>query len=91
LQQRLLAIVPDELSGHALGLHSAGMLTTQALAAALAGTLAQALPPAAVMTVLAAASVAVTLVMARRLRAGDRWLATETTATAGASSGQAVG
>ena len=75
LQQRLLAIVPDELSGHALGLHSAGMLTVQALAAALAGTLAEVLPPAAVMSLLAAASVAVTLVMAPRLRAGDRWLA----------------
>jgi MFS family permease len=80
LQQRLLAIVPDELSGHTLGLHSAGMLTTQALAAALAGALAEVLPPATAMTVLAAASVAVTLAMARRLRAGDRWLATAGTA-----------
>jgi MFS family permease len=83
LQQRLLAIVPDELAGHTLGLHSAGMLTTQALAAVLAGTLAEALPPATVMTVLAAASLLITLVMAPRLRTGDRWLRTATATAAG--------
>ena len=33
-----MALTPDELSGHALGLHSAGMLTMQGVAAALAGS-----------------------------------------------------
>lgn len=76
LQHRLLAIVPDELAGHALGLHSAGMLTLQALAAALAGALAETMPPATVMTLLASASVLITLAMAPWLRPGDHWLAT---------------
>jgi predicted MFS family arabinose efflux permease len=63
LQDRLLAVTPDELHGQALGLHTSGMLTMQAVGAALAGALAQSLPPADVMTVLAVASVAVTLAL----------------------------
>ncbi|MGH3402746.1 MAG: MFS transporter [Streptosporangiaceae bacterium] len=63
LQDRLLAVTPDDLHGQALGLHSSGMLTMQAVGAALAGALAQWLPPADVMTVLAVASVAVTLAL----------------------------
>jgi hypothetical protein len=39
LQQRLMALTPDELSGHALGLHSSGMLTMQGAGAALAGAI----------------------------------------------------
>ncbi|MFD9034112.1 MFS transporter [Streptomyces sp. NPDC059567] len=58
-QERLLALVPDELSGHALGLHSSGMLALQGLSAALAGAVAQVTSPAVAMTVLAAASLAV--------------------------------
>ncbi|MFF4145366.1 MFS transporter [Streptomyces sp. NPDC001698] len=66
LQQRLVELTPAELSGHALGLHSSGMLTLQGVAAAAAGALAQAASPAAAMGVLATASVTVTLVLARR-------------------------
>ncbi|WP_217143915.1 MFS transporter [Streptomyces sp. AC627_RSS907] len=62
-QERLVALTPDELSGHALGLHSAGMLTAQGVAAALAGTVAQFTSPATAMTVMALASLAVTLTL----------------------------
>ncbi|MEU9861430.1 MFS transporter [Streptomyces sp. NPDC047971] len=58
-QERLLALVPDELRGHALGLHSAGMPALQGLSAALAGAVAQLTSPAVAMTVLAAVSLAV--------------------------------
>lgn len=72
-QERLMALVPDQLAGHALGLHSAGMLTLQGLSAALAGTLAQLTSPATAMTVMAAASLAVTasLVASSRRHAPD--------------------
>jgi hypothetical protein len=62
-QERLMALVPDELSGHALGLHSAGMLTLQGVSASLAGTVAQLTSPATGMTVMATASLAVTLAL----------------------------
>ncbi|MGC9494909.1 MFS transporter [Streptomyces sp. WG7] len=62
-QERLVALTPGELSGHALGLHSAGMLTMQGVAAVLAGTVAQFSSPATAMTVMAAASLAVTLTL----------------------------
>ncbi|MFF2849886.1 MFS transporter [Streptomyces sp. NPDC058001] len=68
LQDRLMALTPDELSGHALGLHSAGMLTMQGVGAALAGTVAQVTSPATAMAVMAGLSVAVTVVLARGLR-----------------------
>jgi MFS family permease len=74
LQQRLLAIIPDALSGHALGLHSSGMLSMQAIAAVIAGGLAEATSPATAMTVLATASVLVTLALTPQLRIGDRSL-----------------
>jgi predicted MFS family arabinose efflux permease len=63
-QERLPALIPDELSGHALGLHTAGMLTMQGMSAALAGGIAQLASPGTAMTVMAAASVAVTLTLA---------------------------
>ncbi|CAM5643305.1 Integral membrane protein OS=Streptomyces glaucescens OX=1907 GN=SGLAU_14805 PE=4 SV=1 [Streptomyces glaucescens] len=68
-QERLVALTPGELSGHALGLHSAGMLTMQGVSAGLAGALAQLTSPGVAMTAMAAASVAVTGVLARGLRA----------------------
>ena len=68
LQQRLMALTPEDLSGHALGLHSSGMLTMQGLGAALAGTVAQHVAPATTMTIMAAASVTVTLILAPGLR-----------------------
>jgi MFS family permease len=63
LQERLMALTPGELSGHALGLHSSGMLTMQGLAAALAGALAQQTSPETAMAVLAAISAATTLAL----------------------------
>lgn len=62
-QERLVALTPDELTGHALGLHSAGMLTLQGLAATLAGTVAQLTSPATAMTAMATVSVGVTLTL----------------------------
>ena len=70
LQQRLMALTPDELSGHALGLHSSGMLAMQGIGAVLAGTVAQQASPATAMAVLAAVSVTVTLILVPRLRPG---------------------
>ncbi|MEV6943090.1 MFS transporter [Streptomyces sp. NPDC051172] len=75
LQERLMSLTPDELAGHALGLHSAGMLTMQGVGAVVAGSMAQLTSPAAAMTVMAAASTAVTLALAtaaRRPRSGGR-------------------
>ncbi|MBD9700740.1 MFS transporter [Streptomyces caniscabiei] len=62
-QRHLLTLTPPELTGHALGLHSAGMLTWQGLSATLAGTLAQLTTPATTMTLLAAASATATLTL----------------------------
>ncbi|MDX2522764.1 MFS transporter [Streptomyces europaeiscabiei] len=62
-QQRLLALTPPELTGHALGLHSAGMLTLQGVSAGLAGGVAQLTSPGAAMAVMTGASVTVTLVL----------------------------
>ncbi|SBT89809.1 hypothetical protein GA0115233_101263 [Streptomyces sp. DI166] len=68
-QERLLRLTPDDLSGHALGLHSAGMLTFQGLSATLAGVVAQLTSPATAMTLVAAASLSVTLTLAKGLHA----------------------
>lgn len=68
LQERLLSLTPDELSGHALGLHSSGMLTLQGVGAALAGAVAEHTSPATAMAAMAAASVVVTLALAPGLR-----------------------
>lgn len=68
MQESLVALLPDGTQGQALGLHSAGMLTMQGVCAALAGVLAQYTSAAAAITVLAAASVAVTLLLEPGLR-----------------------
>ncbi|SEH02072.1 hypothetical protein SAMN05444920_1246 [Nonomuraea solani] len=65
LQERLMALTPEELSGHALGLHSSGMLTMQGVGALIAGTAAQLTSPATAMAILTAASAAVTLILGR--------------------------
>ncbi|MFF4304566.1 MFS transporter [Streptomyces sp. NPDC001601] len=67
-QERLMKLTPDELSGHALGLHSAGMLTLQGLSATLAGSGAQLTSPATAMTLMALASLTVTLSLATAAR-----------------------
>lgn len=64
LQERLVALTPPDLTGHALGLASAGMMTMQGVGAAIAGAVAQLVSPAAAMSVMAVASVAVTLALA---------------------------
>ncbi|WP_171166968.1 MFS transporter [Streptomyces sp. I05A-00742] len=69
LQERLMQLTPDELSGQALGLHASGMLTLQGTGALLAGTIAELTTPAVAMTAMATASVAVTLALAPGLRA----------------------
>jgi predicted MFS family arabinose efflux permease len=69
-QERLMALTPPRLGGHALGLHSAGMVTLQGACASLAGAVAQLTSPATAMTVMALASVAVTLALA--LASGPR-------------------
>ena len=68
LQQRLIALTPDELSGHALGLHSSGMLAMQGVGAAVAGAVAEQTSPGVAMAVMAMISVAVTLTLAPGLR-----------------------
>ncbi len=68
LQERLLAVVPDDLRGHALGLAGSGMLTSQAIAAAAAGLTAQLTTPALAMTIAALASLAATTLLAPLLR-----------------------
>ncbi|MFF8289010.1 MFS transporter [Streptomyces sp. NPDC016309] len=70
LQERLMALTPDALSGQALGLHSSGMLTMQGAGAAVAGSVAELTSPATGMVVTAAASLAVTLLLAPGLRGG---------------------
>ncbi|MFF1283295.1 MFS transporter [Streptomyces sp. NPDC058299] len=64
LQERLMSLTPDDLAGHALGLHATGMAALQGIGAALAGTLAQLTSPATAMTLMAAGSVTSTVSLA---------------------------
>ncbi|MYX76621.1 MFS transporter [Streptomyces sp. SID3915] len=68
LQGRLMALAPDAMTGQALGLHSSGMLSTQGVAAALAGSVAQHTSAGTAIALMALASVAVTLALAPGLR-----------------------
>ena len=68
LQDRLMRLTPDELSGHALGLGSSGLMAMQGVAAALAGTVAQWTSPGTAMTVMAALSIMITLALTPGLR-----------------------
>ncbi|MEU6777072.1 MFS transporter [Streptomyces sp. NPDC046759] len=68
LQERLMELTPDELSGHALGLASTGTLAGQGFAAALAGAVAERTSPTAAMATMSVLSVAVTLTLAPGLR-----------------------
>lgn len=67
-QERLMGLTTDELRGHILGLHSAGMLTMQGVGATPAGSVAQLTSPAHAMTLVAAASLAVTPALATAAR-----------------------
>ncbi|MFC1412094.1 MFS transporter [Streptacidiphilus sp. N1-12] len=68
LQERLMALTPEELSGQAFGLQSSGLLAMQGVGAALAGAVAQRTSPATAMAVIALLSVTVTLTLAPGLR-----------------------
>jgi predicted MFS family arabinose efflux permease len=72
LQERLMALVPEELSGHAMGLASSGTLAMQGVGAAVAGTVAQWTSPGTAMATMAVTSLAVTLILASGLRPGVR-------------------
>ncbi|MFB7913441.1 MFS transporter [Streptomyces sp. NPDC056061] len=90
LQERLMALTPDEMTGQALGLHSSGMVTLQGVAASLAGAVAQWTSPGTAMSVMAGASVVVTLTLAgaeRRARAVDVPAGRRTPGTVGSESG----
>lgn len=76
LQEQLIALVPDELTGHAMGLHSSGMLSMQAVGATIAGLLARELSVGASMAVLAVASLAVTAALTPGLRRTEATVAT---------------
>lgn len=85
LQELLLAATPRAVRGQVQGVESAGRMTWQGLGAAAAGGVAGLLTPAAAITAVAAASIAVTVVsrprVARAARAVD----------AGGSAGRARG
>lgn len=72
LQERLMSLTPDDLAGQALGLHTTGMVALQGISAVLAGTLAQLTSPPTAMTLMATASVAVTLTLFTLERRGER-------------------
>ncbi|MER5436564.1 MFS transporter [Streptomyces sp. NPDC002588] len=71
-QERLMSLTPPELGGHALGLHSSGMLTLQGVSASLAGGVAQLTSAATAMTAMALTSLAVTVTLAAADRSGRR-------------------
>jgi hypothetical protein len=68
LQERLMTLVPVELSGQALGLASSGTLAMQGVGAAVAGAVAQWSSPGTAMATMAAISLGVTLILAPGLR-----------------------
>lgn len=68
LQEQLMERTPPEDAGHALGLVSSGTLAMQGIGAAVAGALAEVVSPAVAMTLVATASVAVTMALAPGLR-----------------------
>ncbi|WP_031092349.1 MFS transporter [Streptomyces sp. NRRL S-15] len=72
LQERLLSLTPDDLTGQALGLHATGMTAMQGIGTVIAGTLAQLTSPATAMTLMAGASVTVTLTLATLDRREER-------------------
>ncbi|WP_371548471.1 MFS transporter [Streptomyces sp. NBC_00554] len=84
LQERLMSLTPDDLTGQALGLHATGMAALQGVGAVIAGTLAQLTSPATAMTLMAAASVTVTLTLAALSRHDERQPAAPGTRPGGA-------
>jgi predicted MFS family arabinose efflux permease len=72
LQERLMELTPQELSGQALGLASSGTMAMQGVGATVAGVIAQRTSPATAMAAMAAVSLAVTLILAPGLRPAAR-------------------
>ena len=68
LQERLLALTPHRIRGHALGLHSAGMLSMQAIGATIAGGLADLTSAATAITILAALSLLIAIALTPGMR-----------------------
>jgi MFS family permease len=77
LQERLIAHTPSEIRGQGLGLHSAGMLSMQAVGATLAGMIAQWTNPATAITIMATASLVITIALTPHLRPLPRLQSTE--------------
>ena len=68
LQQRLIDVTPADIRGQALGLHSAGMFTMQAVGATIAGAVAQHTSTTAAMVAMAVLSLVSSLLLMGRLR-----------------------
>lgn len=68
LQERLIALVGEDIRGQALGLQASGMLALQAVGATLAGVTAEHLPVGWAMAIMAAASLIVTTALIPGLR-----------------------
>ena len=68
LQQRIIHQTPESIRGQALGLHSAGMFTMQAVGASLAGVIAQYVPTASAIVIMGALSILTTLALTPLLR-----------------------
>jgi len=68
LQERFVAVVPDHLLGQGMGLANSGMMTGQAVCAAVVGVAAELASPATAMTLAALASLAVSVVLLWPLR-----------------------
>jgi len=68
LARRFVSAVPESRRGQAFGLLSTGLMTTQGVAAGLAGALAEVLAPGTVMALAGLASLTATGLLWRRLR-----------------------
>ncbi|MEU8580217.1 MFS transporter [Streptomyces abikoensis] len=71
LQEQLLASTPEPVRGQVQGVESAGRMTWQGIGAAIAGGVAQYLPLAATISVLAAVSLAITVFSRRACHFGS--------------------
>ena len=72
LQERLMELTPDELSGQAQGLASSGTMAMQGVGAVVAGVIAQRTSPATAMVTMAVISLAVTVILTPGLRPAAR-------------------
>ncbi|MGR6915100.1 MFS transporter [[Actinomadura] parvosata] len=72
LQRRFVDAVPEEVRGQAFGLQSAGLMTGQAVGAALVGALGEMVAPGQAIALAGAAGIVVALALARVLRPDRR-------------------